>query len=289
MLPSPSFLPLTPYRTYHRCQADEFIFRLPALGTLSELRVGHDGRRDWNLEHVEVADLRGADGTTYFFPCGRWVKGSGAGGAPAATLKLRGYTTDPAGLPVQYRLEVEVEGATGTLGPGSLRLTLFGSRGESGAQRLDASRAAPGRTLVYVFDAANVGQLERLRIGLAPASEDGEQGGPRDERACEDLGWWLNAHPSPCCLQCAVPVVSLLPTPHAGPTRSRKHCGLLMPRLTVTDMVSGEAATFLCAEWLRSSDPYDFELDVEQAGQVGDLVGLLCCWWGGAGAAGLLH
>jgi hypothetical protein len=164
----PSLLPTIPIPSL---QADEFTFRLPAaLGALSELRVGHDGRREWHLEKVEVAEA--AAGTTYFFPCGQWVKGSGAGGAMSRSLQLRGYTTDPASLPVQYRVELEVEGVAGRLAPDSLRLALFGSRGESGAQRLDASRAAPGKPLACLFEAGNVGQMARLRIGLA-AAEDG--------------------------------------------------------------------------------------------------------------------
>lgn len=99
----------------------------------------------------------------------QWVKSSGGGSAMSRCLRLQGYTTDPASLPVQYRAELAVEGASGTLGPDSLRVTLFGARGETAPLHLDASRAAAGRTLACAFEAANVGQLERLRIGLAPA------------------------------------------------------------------------------------------------------------------------
>lgn len=191
-------------------QADEFAFRLPSLGPLCELRVGHEGRREWHLDRVEVVDS--AAGTTYFFPCEQWVRGSGPGGSMSRSLQLRGYMTDPRSLPVQYRVEVAVEEASGVLGGDSLRLTLCGSRGESGAQRLDAARAAPGRTLTAMFEGANVGHMERLRIGLAP--------GP------------------------------------AG-----QHCGLRVSGVVVTNMPTGEAATFYCSEWLRSADPYDFEVD----------------------------
>lgn len=35
-------------------------------------------------------------------------------------------------------------------------------------------------------------------------------------------------------------------------------------------MVTGEQASFFCSEWMRSSDPYDYELDAEAEGaQVG--------------------
>lgn len=155
----------------HSLQADEFAFRLPSLGPLCELRVGHEGRREWHLDRVEVVDS--AAGTTYFFPCEQWVRGSGPGGSMSRSLQLRGYMTDPRSLPVQYRVEVAVEEASGVLGGDSLRLTLCGSRGESGAQRLDAARAAPGRTLTAMFEGANVGHMERLRIGLAPGPAGG--------------------------------------------------------------------------------------------------------------------
>ena len=216
-------------------QADEFAFSLPALGALSELKVGHDGRKDWHLDRVEVSD-RG--GTTYFFPCGKWVKGSGPGGAMARSLQLRGYTSDPGSLPVQYRAELAVQDADGQLGPDSLRLALFGARGESGVQHLDASHAAPGSTLACVFEAPNVGQLERLRIGLAAADD-------------------------------------------ASAGRGSADCALLLSRVTVTNLASGEAASFSCAEWLRATDPYDFELDAEE-GQVG--LGCPGCWGKGPGS-----
>ncbi|PRW59715.1 lipoxygenase homology domain-containing 1 isoform A [Chlorella sorokiniana] len=204
-------------------QADEFSFRLPGLGALTQLRVGHDGRKDWHLERLEVVDS--GSGTTHYFPCDKWVKSSGGGSAMSRCLRLQGYTTDPASLPVQYRAELAVEGASGVLGPDSLRVTLFGPRGETEVLRLDASRAAAGRMLACTFEAANVGQLERLRIGLAPADE-----------------------------------------------RTGQHCGLLLSRITVTNMVTGESAAFFCSEWMRSSDPYDFELDAEADGAQEEVV-----------------
>lgn len=97
------------------------------------------------------------------------MKSSSGSSALSRCLHLQGYTTDPASLPVQYRAELAVEGASGALGPDSLRITLCGARGETGVLHLDASRAAAGRTLACTFEAANVGQMERLRIGLAPA------------------------------------------------------------------------------------------------------------------------
>ena len=51
----------------HLAQVDEFAFRLPGLGSLTQLHVGHDGRRDWHLERLEVVDP--ASGTTHYFPC----------------------------------------------------------------------------------------------------------------------------------------------------------------------------------------------------------------------------
>jgi len=40
---------------------------------------------------------------------------------------------------------------------------------------------------------------------------------------------------------------------------------LLISSITVTNMPSGETATFHCSEWLRSADPYDLELDAAPA------------------------
>ncbi len=61
--PSSCGSPLPPFNA----QTDEFSFRLPGLGSLTQLRVGHEGRKDWHLERVEVVDT--GSGTTHYFPC----------------------------------------------------------------------------------------------------------------------------------------------------------------------------------------------------------------------------
>lgn len=53
---------------------------------------------------------------------------------------------------------------------------------------------------------------------------------------------------------------------HWCPPPAGQHCGLLLSRIVVTNMVTGEAASFFCSEWIRSNDPYDFELDAEAEG-----------------------
>ena len=73
---------------------------------------------------------------------------------------------------VQYKAVLHIQEAAGGAGSASgsraaLHLSLFGSRGETGVQRLDGSHAAPGKPLVCLFEGPNIGQLERLRIGLA--------------------------------------------------------------------------------------------------------------------------
>ena len=257
-------------------QADEFTVRVPGLGAVGELRVGHSGPKEWHLERVEVVEA--AAGATHFFPCGKWVKGSGPGGAMARCLQLQGYTTDPASLPVQYRAELAVAGASGALGPDSLRLTLFGARGDSGVVRLDASAAAPGATLACVFEAPNVGQLQRLRIGLAA-----DEGGAGELHASAASGGCTPQHPGAHASGLTQSLHPHSPAPCPSPTAGRpRECALLLGRIAVTHMVTGEAATFACSEWLRSSDPYDFELDTAQEGegQVGE------GGWCQSGAAG---
>ncbi len=206
------------------------------------------------------------------FPAVQWVKSSGGGSAMSRCLRLQGYTTDPASLPVQYRAELAVEGASGALGPDSLRITLFGARGETEVLRLDASRATAGRTLACTFEAANVGQLEQLRIGLAPADEGAgecreqgrngsicEVGRPCTSCNCKAGASLGTSGGGQFSLQAVLP-----PTPQAG--QPQQHCGPLLSPASVTNMVTGEAASFFCSEWMRSSDPYDFELDAEAEG-----------------------
>ena len=57
-----------------------------------------------------------------------------------------------------------------------------------------------------------------------------------------------------------------------------------MSRVTLTNMPTGEAATFHCSEWLRSADPFDLELDAEAAGQ--EQVGGWCRSGGGPEGVG---
>lgn len=181
---------------------------------------------------VEAVDV--CAGTTYFFPCEQWVKGSGPGASMPRSLQLRGYTTDPASLPVQYRLQAAVEEVAGRPAADSLRLVLCGSRGESAAQRLDASRAAAGRTLTCLFEADNVGQVERVRIGLA-AGQGGEHRSPLRRRpSAPCMPWsaasWRHACP-PCCPPCrarrpGVRRAPVVPHPHQHAQRRVRHLPL---------------------------------------------------------------
>ena len=175
--------------------------------------MGHDGQGTWHLDKLVVTEA--ATGTTYFFPCGQWVKGSGIPGCMTHYLQPQAYPADPASLPQWYRVELQVEGVAGKLGRDSLRLELIGSRGESGVQRLDASRAGPGRPLACLFEALNVGQMERLRIGLA-ASEDG---------GCSALCCAMLAYSS------AAPETSPCPATTCGQpaTATETHCLPLTP------------------------------------------------------------
>ena len=85
-------------------------------------------------------------------------------------------------LLAQYKAVLHVQEAAGGASSGSssgaaLRLSLFGSNGETGVQRLDGSHATPGKPLVCLFEGPDVGHLQRLRIGLAASSTTAEEGG----------------------------------------------------------------------------------------------------------------
>lgn len=71
------------------------------------------------------------------------------------------------------------------------------------------------------------------------------------------------------------PPAGTLASPSPSPTGLPRQaaCALLLPRVSVTNMVTGEAAYFYCAEWLRSIDAFDFELDAEGEQARGGMAG----------------
>lgn len=82
-------------------QRDEFLLRLPPLGALRALRVGHDGPRDWHLDRVEVTDC--GSGTTYRFPCEQWVVPSGSSGSGGMGRTLQVQVREGVGVGVGYQ------------------------------------------------------------------------------------------------------------------------------------------------------------------------------------------
>ena len=67
-----------------------------------------------------------------------------------------------------------------------------------------------------------------------------------------------------------LPAVQCGAGPHSSPTLLPAGA-LLLQRAVLTNLATGESAAFHCGEWLRSSDPFDLELDAgadEQARKV---------------------
>ena len=187
---------------------------------------------------------------------------------PAPTLPPQRQLLEEAGPPAppspskqarqpKYSCRVWVKDVSGSLQPDSLCLTLLGSKGTSGPQRLDITSAAgelqpEGAQVVSCsFTAPDVGRMERIRLGLvASGSPDPSGFGP-------------------------------------SPTAGGRPCSVLLARVALFCAASGESATFWCTPeaWLSSHDDFDYEYDAAvgdkqqqvEWGRVG---------WGGVGGVG---
>ncbi|GMH36686.1 hypothetical protein BSKO_04559 [Bryopsis sp. KO-2023] len=147
---------------FERASRDSFRIFGPAIGPLTELVIGHNGKGRgpaWNLDSVEITDE--SCGKVYVFQCQRWLdKAHGMGVTLSPTERASGNCT--------YEVQVTT-GRTIQKGlEGRMNVKVIGDRADSGEHTLNAGESLslePGVPEVYqLHGLAEVGKMTTLTV-----------------------------------------------------------------------------------------------------------------------------
>mmetsp|Transcript_2129 Transcript_2129/g.5389 ORF Transcript_2129/g.5389 Transcript_2129/m.5389 type:complete len:727 (-) Transcript_2129:75-2255(-) len=160
---------------FQQGSADMFTRKMPHLGELHRITLGHDNKgafADWLPEKVVVTDqLRGAE---YLFPCLKWIskaKGLQLDLLPEADAAAKQWAANKAAKPQKERRKYQVDVYTSNLGgaetEGRLFVELFGANGSTGQQTLSKHKIKfrRGKMESFKIPGADVGRMQRLAIG----------------------------------------------------------------------------------------------------------------------------
>jgi len=217
---------------FERAARDTFLLkRVPSVGTLKSIAIGHDGRgigAGWHLDHVEVMCESDGSERSLYFDCRKWLdKSEGDGKIERELVVAEGPVEGGDGARGVYRLAVRTSDVKGAGTNANVHCELFGraappegspqgTLGEatsSGRQALSSSKNdfERGSEGGYTIVCAPLGKLERIWIG-----HDG---------AGLFAGWHLET-------------------------------------VTVTCADSGDVVSFPCHQWLDPGEPPLFAADV---------------------------
>ncbi|KAG2501257.1 hypothetical protein HYH03_001064 [Edaphochlamys debaryana] len=152
---------------FERGKADQFVFKLPDLGDLTELEIWHDNSGlgpGWHLDYVEVHSS--ATGKVYYFPCGRWLDTKEDDGQIRRRLHVS--TKEPRNFKSQYRVSITTSDIRGAGTDANVFIQMFGEEAETGKINLDnpgKNDFERGNTDVFTFEEVNVGNLKKIRLG----------------------------------------------------------------------------------------------------------------------------
>jgi hypothetical protein len=146
---------------------DVFDLEAVSLGTISRIRIGHDGTgpgAGWFLDKVIVK----GDENSYTFLCQRWLSYSEDDGQIVRELTLD--TTAPLLQSTSYHLSVKTGDRLNAGTDANVFITLFGEHGDSGQCHLKQSentnnKFERGRVDKFIIDTVDIGKVERLHIG----------------------------------------------------------------------------------------------------------------------------
>lgn len=91
---------------------------------------------DWHLASVEVT--HSGLNKTYVFPCNDWLRKTKEAGLAGCCKTLR-QGGDVAGGPTQYRVTVVTSDLKGAGTDSNVSVVLYGSKGDTGEQKLDTA------------------------------------------------------------------------------------------------------------------------------------------------------
>ncbi|XP_066274370.1 lipoxygenase homology domain-containing protein 1-like isoform X2 [Branchiostoma lanceolatum] len=159
--------------------ADKFKVNVKGVGDIYKVRIGHNNegeRPDWYLERLKMKDLNDYQVLNFVF--NRWLSHSRDDGDTWRELPVVKPGVEP--LPVlTYQVAVYTGAESDASFTSNLRLTIHGSRGDTGCRLLHRplnhthANFQPGQMDLFAVEAVSLDRLKKVVIALENESGDG--------------------------------------------------------------------------------------------------------------------
>lgn len=154
---------------FERGNTDNFGIEAVDLGTLTKLRVGHDGSgfgAGWFLDNITITIQN--PHKEYLFNCSRWLDKHEDDGQIIRDLAPAAEGTEPATIKVvRYKVSVRTADKRGAGTDAHVFLILHGDKGDSGKRALESAgnNFERGKVDIFGFEAFDVGELTKITVG----------------------------------------------------------------------------------------------------------------------------
>jgi hypothetical protein len=160
---------------FERGKINKFLLKLPSLGDLQKIRIGHDGdglASGWYCDKLMIRDLSNPKQMPWYFPCYRWL--DSGHDDQALEVVINATSAEDAGdQPKTYTVTVITGNRRGAGTDANVFVELVGEEKEGGLPKetgrlqLESSRNnfERGKTDEFHMTAPNVGVLRSIRIG----------------------------------------------------------------------------------------------------------------------------
>uniref|UniRef100_A0A8C2K356 Lipoxygenase homology domains 1a n=1 Tax=Cyprinus carpio TaxID=7962 RepID=A0A8C2K356_CYPCA len=174
--------------SFEQGQCDKFIIEMPDIGKIRKLRIWHEKRHPFSGWHLgRVTLMKTLTREKYSFVCNRWLDINEDDNEIVRELPATGKLVPEIMIYLIFHISYRVTICTGNIsGSGtdaSVYLNIIGDLGDTGERLMfmsknNANKFEKGNHDEFLVEAANLGQIRRVRIG-----HDGRGGG---------CGWFLD-------------------------------------------------------------------------------------------------
>ncbi|GFR41097.1 hypothetical protein Agub_g1741 [Astrephomene gubernaculifera] len=150
---------------FERGMVDNFVVKGTNIGDVQRLVIWHDNSGlgpDLHLQQVEVFNT--ATQKSYFFPCNDWLRKTKEEGVKGCRKEL---LAGVAGQSLNsYKVEVQTSDVRGAGTDSDVTVTVFGSKGDTGARALESSANdfERGHLDTFFFTAPDIGTIQSCQV-----------------------------------------------------------------------------------------------------------------------------
>ncbi|KAG2450199.1 hypothetical protein HYH02_000301 [Chlamydomonas schloesseri] len=155
----------TAANNFERGQVDNFVVKGTNVGDVQKVVIWHDNSgmgADWHLQQVEVFNT--ATQKSYFFPCNDWLRKTKEQGDKSCRKEL---LAGVAGASLNsYKVEVQTSDVRGAGTDSDVTITVFGSKGDTGARSLESSanNFERGQVDTFFFMGPDIGKIQSCQV-----------------------------------------------------------------------------------------------------------------------------